>query len=105
VDEEYLAAMATAFLAGYNRPDIWKLSESRLVIPTGFGRLWWGIRTEYVPAGSLRAVLPSRAKAWTQGWRPWFSPDLQIKFLIDQHVWFQAVQTVRIPCLPFKHSF
>ena len=57
VDEENLAAMATAFLAGYNRPDIWKLSESRLEIPTGFGRLWWGIRTEYVPIGSLRRRL------------------------------------------------
>jgi hypothetical protein len=53
VDEENLPAMAAAFLAGYTRPDIWELAKSRLVIPTGFGRLWWGIRTEYAPIGSL----------------------------------------------------
>jgi hypothetical protein len=57
VDEENLPAMAAAFLAGYNRPVIWELAKSRLVIPTGLGRLWWGIRTEYAPIGSLRRRL------------------------------------------------
>jgi hypothetical protein len=57
VGEENLPGMAAAFLAGYNRPVIWELAESRLVIPTGFGRLWWGIRTEYAPIGSLRRRL------------------------------------------------
>jgi hypothetical protein len=57
VDEEKLLAMAAAFLAGYNRPAIWELAESRLVIPTGFGRLWWGIRTEYAPIERLRRRL------------------------------------------------
>jgi hypothetical protein len=54
VAEESLPVMAAAFLAGYNRPAIWELAQSRLVIPTGFGRLWWGIRTEYAPPGVLR---------------------------------------------------
>jgi hypothetical protein len=53
VAEENLPAMAAAFLAGYSRPAIWELVESRLVIPTGFGRLWLGIRTEYMPIRSL----------------------------------------------------
>jgi len=54
VAEESLPAMAAAFLAGYDRPAIWELAQSRLVIPTGFGRLWWGIRTEYAPLVVLR---------------------------------------------------
>jgi hypothetical protein len=55
--EENLPAMAAAFLAGYNRPVIWELAERRMVVPTGFGRLWWGIRTEYAPIGSLHRRL------------------------------------------------
>lgn len=54
VAEEKLAVMARAFLAGYNRPAIWKLAQTRLVIPTGFGRLWWGIRTRYAARAVLR---------------------------------------------------
>ena len=57
VAEESLPAMAGAFLAGYNRPNIWALAQRRLAIPTGFGRLWWGIRTEYAPLGVLRRRL------------------------------------------------
>jgi hypothetical protein len=57
VDEENLPMMAAAFLAGYNRPDIWELAQSRLEIPSGLGRLWWGIRTEYAPPGVLRRRL------------------------------------------------
>jgi hypothetical protein len=34
------------------------VAESRLVISSGLGRLWWGIRTEYVPIGSLRRRSP-----------------------------------------------
>jgi hypothetical protein len=59
-------AMAAAFLAGYNRPVIWELAESRMVVPAGFGRLWWGIRTEYAPIGSLRR----RLALLRQGLRP-----------------------------------
>jgi hypothetical protein len=57
VAEESLPAMAGAFLAGYNRPAISALAQRRLVIPTGFGRLWWGIRTEYAPLAVLRRRL------------------------------------------------
>jgi hypothetical protein len=53
VPEESLGAMAAAFVAGYDRPAIWELAQSRLIIPKGFGRLWWGIRTEYAPLGVL----------------------------------------------------
>jgi hypothetical protein len=55
--EEKLPGMAAAFLAGYNRPAICELAQRRLVIPTGFGRLWWGIRTEYAPLEVLRRRL------------------------------------------------
>jgi hypothetical protein len=57
VEEESLAMMAAAFLSGYNRPEIWELAQSRLDIPTGLGRLWWGIRTEYAPPEVLRRRL------------------------------------------------
>jgi hypothetical protein len=57
VAEERLTTMASAFLEGYNRPVICELAQSRLVIPIGFGRLWWGIRTEYAPLGVLRRRL------------------------------------------------
>jgi hypothetical protein len=57
VAEESLPAMAGAFLAGYDRPTIWALAQHRLVIPTGFGRLWWGIRTEYAPLEVLQRRL------------------------------------------------
>src|ERR1700675_901146 len=55
--EEKLPVMAAAFLAGYNRPAICELALRRLVIPTGFGRMWWGIRTEYAPLEVLRRRL------------------------------------------------
>src|SRR3984893_12557680 len=57
VAKEMLPGMAGAFLAGYNRPAILELAQSRLVIPSGFGRLWWGIRTEYAPLEVLRRRL------------------------------------------------
>jgi hypothetical protein len=57
VAEEKLTAMASAFLAGYNRPALWHLVQRRLQIPKGFGRLWWGIRTEYAPPAVLRRRL------------------------------------------------
>ena len=57
VAEEKLPALAAAFLAGYNRSAICELAQRRLVIPTGFGRLWWGIRTEYAPLEVLRRRL------------------------------------------------
>jgi hypothetical protein len=77
VGEENLLAMAAAFLAGYNRPAIWALAKSRLVIPAGFGRLWWGIRTEYAPIGTCVDASPCCAKAWTLDWPPSTSADLR----------------------------
>jgi hypothetical protein len=57
VAEEKLSLLAAAFLAGYNRPAISELAQRRLVVPTGFGRLWWGIRTEYASLEVLRRRL------------------------------------------------
>jgi hypothetical protein len=57
IAEESMPMMAAAFLEGYNRPAIWELAQRRLVIPSGFGRLWWGIRTEYASPGTLRRRL------------------------------------------------
>ena len=67
INEDALPVMAAAFLAGYNRPAIWELAQGRLVIPSGFGRLWWGIRTQYAPPGVLRRRLALLRECLTSG--------------------------------------
>lgn len=59
---------ATAFLEGYDRPEIMPRLASRLAAPRGLARLWWAVRTTYLaPAelarriAELRATLPSSA--------------------------------------------
>ena len=51
----------------FGRPAIWELAQGRLVIPSGFGRLWWGIRTQYAPPGVLRRRLALLRECLTSG--------------------------------------
>ncbi|HZJ13510.1 MAG TPA: hypothetical protein VFD27_00590, partial [Chthoniobacteraceae bacterium] len=59
---------ARAFLEAYGRPEIVRLLDQRLVVPRGLARLWWSVRTTYLPQKelaqritALRAMLPSTA--------------------------------------------
>lgn len=51
--------MAGAFLNGYGRPEIAALLPGKLHVPGGIPRLWWAVRTTWMP----RAVLESRVAA------------------------------------------
>ncbi len=60
---------ATAFLEAYARPEIIVLLAPRLVVPRGLARLWWSVRTTYLPRkelarriAQLRAALPLVAR-------------------------------------------
>jgi hypothetical protein len=44
---------AQAFLAGYARPGIVEQLRRRLVAPRGFARVWWAVRTTYLPSSEL----------------------------------------------------
>jgi hypothetical protein len=70
VTEESLPVMAAAFLTGYNRPAIWELAQSRLVIPTGFGRLWWAS----APSTRRLACFVDASPCWANAWRPRWPP-------------------------------
>lgn len=59
--------IASAFLDGYDREEITARLPARLQLPCGIPRLWWAIRTSYLPApeierrlDSLRAIITSR---------------------------------------------
>jgi hypothetical protein len=44
---------AHAFLHGYGRPEIMALLRERLIVPRGLPRLWWAVRTTYLPTAEL----------------------------------------------------
>jgi hypothetical protein len=44
---------ARAFLEAYGRPEIVRLLDQRLVVPRGLARLWWSVRTTYLPQKEL----------------------------------------------------
>lgn len=46
--------MARAFVSGYGDHNVIRLLKEKFVMPFGFGRLWWAIRTSYVPGQVLR---------------------------------------------------
>ena len=57
---------ASAFLKAYDRPEIIALLAPRLVPPRGLARIWWAVRTTYLPRrelarrlADLRASLPA----------------------------------------------
>jgi hypothetical protein len=56
--------LAHAFLEGYDRPEIIPALRRQLFVPRGLPRLWWAVRTAYLPPaelanrlGTLRASL------------------------------------------------
>jgi len=55
-DHQWLPC-ARAFLDGYARPEIAALLPPRLVIPRGIARLWWAVRTTFLPRAELQRRL------------------------------------------------
>lgn len=51
--DDWLPA-AQAFLGAYERPEIIALLREKLVVPGGFGRVWWAVRTTYLASSELR---------------------------------------------------
>lgn len=49
---------ASAFLRGYGRAEIFPVLEKRLAPPRGLARIWWAVRTTYLP----RAQMISRCR-------------------------------------------
>ena len=55
-------ALAEAFLAGYGRGEIVALLDDLLRVPRGVPRVWWAVRTSWMPRGELeRRVAALRA--------------------------------------------
>jgi hypothetical protein len=48
---------ATTFLHAYARPEITALLRPRLALPGGFARIWWAVRTTYMPTRELHRRL------------------------------------------------
>lgn len=48
---------ARAFLVAYDRPAIVARLRARLVVPRGIARMWWMVRTTYLPAAELQRRL------------------------------------------------
>jgi hypothetical protein len=45
--------LAHAFLDGYDRPEIVARLRPKLVVPGGFARIWWAVRTTYMDQATL----------------------------------------------------
>lgn len=45
--------LATAFLDAYDRPEILARLVPRLILPRGIPRVWWAVRTSYLPSLEL----------------------------------------------------
>jgi hypothetical protein len=45
--------LAAAFLNGYDRREIVARLGPRLILPRGIPRLWWAVRTTYLPGAEL----------------------------------------------------
>lgn len=57
VPAEAWLPLSLAFLDGYGRAEITARLVPRLFLPRGIGRLWWAVRTTYLPAPDLVARL------------------------------------------------
>lgn len=53
VSAEAWLPLATAFLHAYDRPEVVARLVPRLVLPRGIPRLWWAVRTTYLPGVEL----------------------------------------------------
>jgi hypothetical protein len=51
--EQWLPS-AQAFLGAYGRPEIVARLREKLVVPRGFARVWWAVRTTYLASAELR---------------------------------------------------
>ncbi len=45
--------LATAFLHAYDRPEVVARLAPRLALPRGIPRIWWAVRTTYLPGAEL----------------------------------------------------
>jgi tRNA A-37 threonylcarbamoyl transferase component Bud32 len=61
-DEAWLP-LAGAFLEGYDRPEIVALVPEKLRVPGGIPRLWWAVRTTWMPRIELECRLSALAGA------------------------------------------
>lgn len=55
--------LAGAFLDGYGRPEITALLLEKLHVPRGIPRLWWAVRTTWMPRAELERRLAALQKA------------------------------------------
>jgi hypothetical protein len=58
---------AHAFLSGYDRPEIVARLRGLLDVPRGIPRLWWMVRTTYLPASELHYRLEALRRALEEG--------------------------------------
>ena len=57
VTAEAWLPLALAFLDAYDQPEVVARLAPRLILPSGVARLWWAVRTTYLPAKVLVARL------------------------------------------------
>jgi hypothetical protein len=54
VDDSVWPDMARVFLKTYARTDVIRILRDKFVMPRGFRRVWWAVRTSYIPGRTLR---------------------------------------------------
>lgn len=59
--------LAGAFLGGYGRPDIAALVLEKLHVPRGIPRLWWAVRTTWMPRAELEYRISQLRSSRCQG--------------------------------------
>ena len=63
IDPQQWLPVASAFLDGYDRAEIIARLPAQLVLPRGLPRLWWAIRTSYLPTPEIERRLDSLSAA------------------------------------------
>lgn len=63
VDSRAWVPVASAFVHGYGSPEITARLARRLVLPRGIPRLWWAIRTTYLPSAEVLVRLEALREA------------------------------------------
>ncbi len=67
--EDAWLPLADAFLAGYGRPEIIVLLGELLHVPRGIPRLWWAVRTSWLPGRELKRRMAAVRAALFHGRR------------------------------------
>ena len=57
ISRELWLPSARVFLAAYERPEMVARLRERLVAPVGVARIWWAVRTTYLPPAELERRL------------------------------------------------